>query len=84
MTTQDSQPLTKADGRDIIAMLTKLHEDVAELRGEVHDGESRLLRHMNFLDERNRKELFDGTEARYDQLDMRVTQLEQHTGITGR
>lgn len=94
MVTDDTAPLTKADGRHILELLTTLMEervvkkDLLDLEERLHQEmanmEERLLRHINFLDERNRKDYFDMLDIRYDQHDLRIVRLEQHTGIASR
>jgi hypothetical protein len=124
MVTDDTQPLTKADGRHILELLSQMvtkedakgfatkedlkgfatkddlkgfatKDDLKEfatkddLKGfptkdDLAAMERRLLDHVNFLDERNRKDYFDMLEIRYDQHDVRISRLEQHTGISPR
>ncbi len=142
MVTDDTQPLTKADGRHILELLSQMvtkqdakgfatkedlkgfatkedlkgfatkedlkgfamKEDLKgfamkeDLKGfamkedlkkfptkdDLAAMERRLLDHVNFLDERNRKDYFDMLEIRYDQHDVRISRLEQHTGISPR
>ncbi len=94
MVTDDTAPLTKADGRHILELLTTLMEervvkkDLLDLEERLHQEmanmEERLLRHINFLDGRNRKNYFDMLDIRYDQHDLRIVRLEQHTGIASR